>query len=211
MIKILKDRTNIVLLGAWNRNIFSPKWLLSNIFVNIRELELEIGVQPGLPNRLIGEEIVLIPQNTKLIIAPQTYNDTVLLRLQSIAKKILETLQHTPVSAVGLNFVFQITEPSLEIINKFPSDLFGEVFTDSDLTIKTREYKWQALFEDRIINLSINLDDSGIIVEVNFHKNVSSASEASSAIDDNLLRFKSIALKLLTDITGLETSDIQVA
>lgn len=105
---------NLVVIGAWNTSIFTPEWVSQNLLIDEE-------FSTGFPVNGIGsfkystaEFSFVIIQNRLCF---QLIQNSTEARRKTVAvlRKLLQCLQHTPVSAMGANFVF--------LSNNTPGDL----------------------------------------------------------------------------------------
>ena len=132
-MQAVADGHNVVIRGAWNRNIFNPVWvdqqLASGAGVSV---EMAFG-NPALPLRLMFGGLSLTVSSDLLIVGMAEVTPTSLGAVQSTAVGILETLSHTPVSAVGVNFRFNDPDPDAAVLAVLElSDEEQAGFTEAD-------------------------------------------------------------------------------
>src|SRR5262249_48360464 len=100
-MKARVDNWSVVLLGAWNTAILTPDWLTKHLGVEGPvQIEFPVG-NPLLPVRYTLLGVRMVVADHRLILAPSTDEAVVLSRMEKFAKTILQTLTHTPISAVG--------------------------------------------------------------------------------------------------------------
>ena len=138
---IITDWT-IVILGRWNIAIFNPNWLKNNdIFVD-PTVQIEIPMEPWLPKRVTGDQIVLIPSENRLVISLIELDDNILNRMENVSVKLLSLLSHTPIVRTGMNFGFKSTISSTWISEHLPNTLTDRI-SGASLTPKGRSYDWK--------------------------------------------------------------------
>src|SRR5438552_8961697 len=96
--------SNVVVIGAWNPAILTPDWLSRNKVVGEGPKELVIGW--GVPMNRITFEVegaTFFVDAARLEIRATGMNDC-----GRFVVRILGLLPHTPVVAIGVNFVFEI-------------------------------------------------------------------------------------------------------
>ena len=177
MIELIKDKWTIVIVGGWNPAIFNTPWLKKNLF-NDPEIIIEVGLEPGLPRRITGDKVLIIPTDSRIIFAPVDLNDENILRVEQVAIKTLELLNQTPINAVGVNFGYKVRPLTEYLQDKLPI-ILGEKLADEKLIVTKREYKWSSPFEDGILNTDVKI--TGEEAEISFNFNMGS-SEIDAAI-----------------------------
>ena len=185
MLEVMREHWTIVILGRWNVAIFNPDWLRRNIFQST-DITLEIGIQPELPRRITGDNVVIIPANSRLMLVPNDLEEPTLLRTEQAACKILELLKHTPVNAVGINYGYRVKPLLPELRDKLPV-IFATEFAKENLTIRSREYKWTCQYEQQTLNISCQSDGEEAVVLFNFHLDVTDTEAAAGYINGKVM------------------------
>jgi len=205
MIEALKDNWTIVILGSWNTAIFNPRWLTTHVF-QAKEASLEISIQPGLPRRIIGDNVALIPTNSRLMLAPNDLEDATLVRMEEIACEILGLLPHTPVNSAGINFGYKVSPMSEELRNIIPVILSTQLASEG-LVIRSREYKWVCQYEQQTLNIRFKADGEGAIILYNFHLDVKDSNEAAEYIGGKVIRFREKTKEVLQNVFDITLED----
>lgn len=198
MLERIRSDWTIVILGTWNIGIFNPAWLTTHVFES-KEVSIEFGIEPGLPRKIIGDKIIILPMRNKLIIATAELNSSTIQKMEDVACKILDLLEHTPVTHVGINFVYKVHPVVPEIMNQFP-DFQRDKFSDQHLILKSRHYGWDLDQEGQKIKLVCDLDEEGLLIKFNFHAVTPNTTSAKEHISGNVLNFSSKAESLLEQI-----------
>ncbi|MEW5924727.1 MAG: hypothetical protein AB1746_12140 [Candidatus Zixiibacteriota bacterium] len=204
MIKPLKDRWTIVIVGKWNVAIFGPKWVSENVFEN-KEISLEFPVQPGLPIRITSEDILIIPNTDRLVINPTGLNDELVKLAGEKACRILEKLPHTPISMTGINFAYSIEPIPPEIVSCFRNEKEDAILNAGYKTM-AKSLGWHLEKENQILNLKCELNNE-LIISFNFHSITKNSEEAIAAINNKILIHKKTVEELLTEIYGLSLEE----
>jgi len=176
MINTPQLRTCVV-TGRFNPAILSPAWIVANAI--LPDGETEVG-------SLVGTNIV------QYSLAGLTWQTT-LSRLEAFTNlpevdpgkfvaSVLHLLSHTPVSAVGSNFVFQVAEEHSE-------DLFGLIASklesvSADSEHEMLDYSATITLEQEDCIISIILDSSQRkvhTVRFNFNRFIPDASAGAEA------------------------------
>lgn len=177
----------LVIVGAWNQLIFSKDWVKEFLFP-----EVDIIVEnPVVPNTTIAfgteDYRILIQENRLTFFAlqetPEVYAD-----IEKRAVQILKLLNHTPLSAFGINFVFHLN------------------YTEALLHIKPVEdqifFKGQGYYEDVVVlhrtfikdnyqlTVTFNFSTNDVKVDVNFNFQINSSNLFLELFKDGLLQEK---------------------
>ena len=190
------DKTTIIILGFWNRMIFTPAWVSKEIF-NTERMNLQVPFAPMAPYIYETDEQKLLVSGEKIKLSSKTINEESTKNNEQIAVKILESLTKTPVSAVGINFGFIETAPNDEILKLFNFNDDSEYGADG-WDIKTRTINRRLEKDEKTLNLEIILNDENGEVEINanYHYDVKSALEIVEIINEK------------TDLMSKEIEDI---
>lgn len=163
-MKIFKN-FNIVALGSWNRKIFTPQWIMTNVMnlgpdeklegaFNSEEIELNYKVK----------DIIISPKESSLEISALADNIETRKLVLSTLSQILKLLPYTPLKGVGFNFVYAIELedlPFLEAQMK-SSDLLPEGLEIFKLTYREKDPKF-------ILNIIVEKKTDEWQLTFNFH------------------------------------------
>jgi hypothetical protein len=196
-----EDSWTIVIAGNWNRMIFSPNWVGKKIF-KTKEVEVRVPLQITNPIVYKYEDITLSINETRVTIGMLALTDDSIKHGENIACMILQQLYHTPVSGIGVNFVFKEANPT-KALNEVLSHT-DDSHIANDWDIKRQELFRRLIKGSRILNMSIMSDDSGVEISANFHSDVKTANEAEEAIKDKTLEMKSEFVNLIEQVYKLK-------
>ncbi|EGW20627.1 hypothetical protein [Methylobacter tundripaludum] len=124
MAKIIADRSQFIVIGAWNPAILQGEWLTKEFpDITPSPLNVEIDIQTN-NIRFDFDDFYLSPSSNRLAFIPKNdLNENTLSRMSVLAKGIYQRLVFTPISAAGSNFFFQLDkdeEFSSEEVEKVP-------------------------------------------------------------------------------------------
>lgn len=206
----IKNACSIVILGGWNTRILTPPWLSNHVYKK-GVLEVLFPVDPTLPIIISDPESFSINiSNTRLLLNPVNINEEKLKLMAEGAFTILTTLEHTPVSAVGINYGFKENVKQIEFLNYIEQDgsdlqnKFVDLHKLTNINL-IRTFKMSDQFDNRIMNFKMlkAYKSSEIIVEFNFHKDVNEAKEAANLVkQNNVIELHNFAINFLTTYYG---------
>lgn len=205
MVEAIRENWTIVITGRWNVAIFNPAWLGKNVFQS-DEIMLEVGIEPGLPRRLTGDNVVVIPTNSRLMLAPSDLEEGTLLRMEQVAYKILSLLQHTPVNALGINYGYKISPLTQELRDKLPVLLSTELGREG-LVMRSREYKWTVQYENRTLNINCKSDGDEANILFNFHLDVTDTEVAAENINGKIIPYRDKTRSILEQVFDITLED----
>ncbi len=200
------EACSVVVAGLWNRSIFTPSWLASNILEDERApIQSEIPISNlELPIRHSFGGVYLRVSQGRLELNQKEIGSSDEPMIET-ACKILSLLAHTPVSGVGINFQYKILDvgrisPLFKTLDLGPLADFGASVAENVLVRSLR------LTNGHIVNVNLALRDC-VTIDVNFHHDARSTSEAKSFIGDGVQSRLQLAERLLLDVYRIEVSD----
>ena len=189
-MQLQSEKTSLVLAGAWNPAILTPQWIARNALGFAPDREFQIGMQLpildfGQAPRITFEDLAVTatPAIFTLFLDPNKPEQ--IQKSIEVARTIVRLLPHTPISGVGLNFVYfsnqvgNLIESSFEgqggILNHLP---------ENEQEVKIVQQAWHAsiAFSDHVANMSCKKNATGVEIGVNHHFDVSSAERAGEVI-----------------------------
>src|SRR3954469_23799050 len=99
------DTSGIVLAGYWNRMIFTPEWVGTNLF-HQENIETEIALLPIFPVIYKHPLVTLEASGVRLVFRPRRNTVEALALAEQMATRVLVDLPNTPLLGVGVNFAF---------------------------------------------------------------------------------------------------------
>jgi hypothetical protein len=183
--------------------IFTPAWVGSHLFGGSEQLETLVAILPIFPLIYQDAEIRLEVSLPRILIHPRQRTDETLERAESIARTVLEKLDDTPLSGVGIN---------LEFIQEAPPQSVLDLFNIPD-NVPLAEAGWTP-GERRIVrhlqkdaarlNLTIILREGAVHFEFNFHTETTVNAEAQAAVQGRILGLRNTALQIMADTYHLQ-------
>lgn len=172
MADIKLERINCIAIGRFNIHIIEPKWLAEQ---GILEPGLEIGVetnvkQPGLRITYHEEKVRWVITPSCLIIETTDLDYD----CSSVMTKVLKTLRHTPLDAIGKNYDFTVDKALVDKAGLFDR-LKGQKFPSS-FKNGSMGCRWTLKKGGHDFNLQINMNDETTTVHVNVHRELSCES-----------------------------------
>lgn len=204
MLEALRDNFTIVVVGNWNVSIFSPEWVGRNIFEN-KAITLEFEIGSGLQRRLSVDDVIIIPSSSSLMVTSNKVDDITLKRMENVACKILELLNHTPVRAVGVNFGYRLEPLAGSSCSEIPV-IMAEKLASEDLVIGLYEIKWSVGYgreRKTLLNLSVKIGKDDALIKFNFHSDIENTGKGIESIRDQVIVYKNKALSVLDKLFGV--------
>ncbi len=193
---------NIVVIGYWNRMIFSPEWVGCEIFQK-EEIEKLVPLNPVAPIIYRDDKVTLQIAEDRLVLNANLASDECLSYLECICIRIFDNLPKTPISAIGCNLGYTENEPSSELLQNFNFEGDPQIST-LGWEIGKKTIKRKLIKEGKELNLDLNYLSPQITILANYHFQVSSAEMAKEKIQGNLIRYKEDLLSLLNEVYALQ-------
>ena len=211
-MKFDKPFNALVIVGGWNRHIFTLYWIKRYLLPKEEE-ELSVEMQNPLlqgfnaqfiPPRILSKEVRFMLQGNKLNFSPVKNEDKNLDRIQELALQLADYLPHTPVSGFGINFLFTEDHANKDLINLIrPSD--SEEIEKFSTSLTREEYTRHLVLDGRTLNFTIELEGEEISFNLNFHFDIGDLVEFKAKFSENpMLELKQEAAGFITEIYGLE-------
>lgn len=182
--------------------IFSPDWVARQIY-ECEEIETLVSIVPSAPVIYRHHAVELRVMGSRLEFVARESNDDTLGRAESYASTVLQKLSETPVSAVGINFGFVEQHPSDDLLRLLNFNDDAEIAT-AGWEIGKKEMK-RSLERDTLnLNLTYALLTGTVLVDLNFHHVVDSASTANERIRGQVMARKGDGLDLLAETAQLQ-------
>lgn len=193
------DHTSIVMVGMWNPGIINPQWLQQHEIVKRVPTGTALGFQPlGRTIRFELEGMAWEVSDSRLAIRCESIRKS----CGTYAAKVLELLSHTPMEAIGTNFVFTVKGlPSVHVPRGGNISLPGQA-----RSVPFSQVSWQGvadLDKDTVLNLTVTKAPGGVVLALNFHRNCSNATEARK-FTRRWHKDRSTALTILHDRFGVD-------
>lgn len=203
---ILKtDYSALVLAGSWNKAIFNSDWISRFLLPKEKKLKIEFPVNVDGSHRVSTKQIRIFVIANKLNFAPLNTSNKTFELIQEIAIKTCDYLPHTPVTAFGINFIF---ESKYKKTNKALTKLLkiGDVdkLTAQGAQINQSQHKHMMETDGKNVNITVACNGPKINFHFNFHFELSTLSEFKEKIHTHsILSLKDSALNLMKDVYNL--------
>jgi hypothetical protein len=174
--KLVEDQTTLVLVGSWNPAILSPTWIGRNILGLDQGQTFQVAMllpvqgQGGTP-RLSFEGISITPAQNQLIFHLDPNDAAMVTKSLLVARRILETLPHTPMMAMGVNFTYEVDplkgdSPKAMGWANHTSDL---LIDDPDAEVLNRLWQVGIATMGHMMNVTYRTDAQGATIAINHH------------------------------------------
>jgi hypothetical protein len=202
MAKLDSQKSNFVVVGAWNPAIIQPEWLRKEFPEVVPEtIGIEI-IGPPISIRFDIGDFFLEPLNGRLIFSAKEVNEKTLDSISELSNGIADRLMYTPVSAAGCNFCF-----SLESKEKFCHDGLEEDGNTKDLAdilagsiIVSRSIQHTYSLDDHNVNIFYDHKGNEKALRINFEYQSpqTAMTEASNMLQKNFETALKLSNQLIT-------------
>ena len=209
-MKLDKPSNTLVIVGGWNRHIFTQDWIKRYLFPGEQdEFTIDMMVAQGfnaqfVSPRILSKEVEILFQENRLNFNPIENKNENFNRIQELALKLADYLPHTPVTAYGVNFLFSENQVSGDLINLIrPRDL--EKIEKFGGSLTSEQYTRHLMLNGRNLNATIRLEGEKVTFDLNFHFNISDLVGFKAGISEiSILELKQEAIQFITEIYNLE-------
>lgn len=182
---------NIVLLGAWNPAIFSPKGINQIAFqlVEGTPMAVEIPIDSTGSARVTHEGIRISLENDRVFIelTPPTWDS--MARALNLACNVLDNLPRTPLRGGGVNFRFSSTDGGA-IAEAIQTPTLDAQIGSAGYDVRVWGVKRTVEFDPGVLNLTMVYSEEGNSVEFNFHKDGTTAADLRPLFTRNTSDFR---------------------
>ena len=209
-MKLDKPSNTLVIVGGWNRHIFTQDWIKRYLFPGEQDkFTIDMMVAQGFNTqfvspRILSKEVEILFQENRLNFNPVENKNENFDRIQKLALKLADYLPHTPVTAYGVNFLFTENQVSGDLINLIrPRDL--EKIEKFGGSLTSEQYTHHLMLNGRDLNVTTRREGGKVTFDLNFHFNISDLVEFKAGISEtSILELKQEAIQFITHVYSLE-------
>lgn len=168
------DSAAVVVRGKFNPYIFSPEWLEQQRIWSHKDVQLALGaLSDGINFRSADGSITWSVDPFGLTVRAENAAELV--------KGVLELLSHTPVSAVGCNFVFSSDKWESDVVPALGGMTLGDFKPQNHIEIAI----WTGVFHvDKVrTQMEVAVGEEGITVNFNYHEHTANVDHAIKALE----------------------------
>ncbi len=197
-----KEFNTLVIAGSWNNAIINPEWITKYI-LNDTTMTVEIPLNVNASFRMSTDELRIFTLEGKLNFAVLKQEDNVFEKIGSLGISIADKLIHTPVTAFGINFVFEC-DRNEKMDNLFSLMDTGEV-TQSGFVITGTQIRREMQSGDKHLNLNIVKANDSYSFDFNYHTAIKSLVEFKDKFDEtDIVKYKKESIEFLNKFYELE-------
>ena len=207
-MKLSKPSNTLVIVGGWNRHIFTQDWIKRYLFPE-EEFTIDMLVSQNfnaqfISPRILSKEVEILFQENRLNFNSVENNNENFDRIQELALQLADYLPHTPVTGYGVNFLFTENEVSDDLVNLIrPKD--SEKIEQFGGSLTSEQYNRHLMLNGRTLNTIIRLEGGSVDFDFNFHFNIRDLVAFKAGISEtSILELKQEAAQFITEIYNLE-------
>ena len=213
-MKLDLRRPALVVAGSWNPQVFTPQWLVRNLFEVPEGENVEIGVlqEFDVPNRtqkdtIFFKEIGFYSTTSRFEVTRNNGAKKTAELAENVALRTISSLPHTPLNGFGCNLRFFETDPDDAIVDKIKTrDKIDELYT-----ITSRSFKSTIDIRRNVeLNLTVTRNQELVTFDFNYHHSGITSENASELIVGSITKYLDHAVKLLKEVYGIEGYDLQL-
>ena len=215
-MRVIPERTAVVIAGAWNQAIFTRDWVGDNILTGLIEEAPEPEFQLASSTMKYGSAelpITLTVSPHRVLVHPVTYTQEAVAAQEAATLRLLDHTYGAPLSGVGVNIGLDFMTDSPRYWNMFtlPDDSTFAKETSYKLTADIRiSRKIHLVDENALLTVSVfgvrgGSETSGIgHLDFNFHKDALSAQEIRTFASGKIGIYYSEAVRLADIVYGVK-------
>mgnify|MGYP005857407255 CR=1 FL=1 len=161
---------SVVILGAWNRAILTPRGTKEILFpdAELKDIEIAIPVDSAGPCRVTIHGVTVMAHGGRLAIETRENRLSALHEARQLGAKALEELPRTPVTAAGFNI--KVKTDKLKNTYKTLLEAFPTPELESESVVKERLAKQSLCFREGFLNVLVReVLNQEYYIELNFH------------------------------------------
>lgn len=171
----LPEKSNLIVIGAWNPAILQHSWLRNEFPALITEDNINIQLVAGAGSvssyRMEFEKFFLDPNGGRLVFSPKKFELETLKLIADLAQGIREKLQFTPIAAAGCNFSYKLEQNEAFTLDTIEEEdqlkgLYDCFKSQCDLVARGVRHTFSG--EDYRININYDYLGDGKILRINF-------------------------------------------
>lgn len=202
MMNFKKEFNALVIAGSWNNAILNPQWITKFVLPDT-QMSVEIPLNINASLRMSTEELRIFTLDGKLNIAVLKHDDAVFNKIGELGISIADKLMHTPVTAFGINFVFEC-EGSEKVDSLF-SLVDNDEISKAGFTINSYQIRREMQSGGKQLLLNIVKLNDKYSFDFNYHTQIKSLVEFKDKFDEtDIVKYKNESIELLNKLYDLE-------
>lgn len=194
---------HIVVVGSWNLAILTEKWVRDNILYDVKNFTIEYPISGSGSLRYVTDDFLFYILQGRLLVSLNKATEHASMKAVEYTRRILRLLVHTPVEAMGINFIFEREGQCKAFVGISDTEALA---TSVGIPAKSMEVtRHFSLSERETLNFTVTQKDDKSIFNFNFDFKVNSPLDVINVIgdeDDIVVRKRQAAKKIVDDVYG---------
>lgn len=208
MRQVIKGTNVVVLVGSWNIAIFTPEWVKENLLLD-KEFKVFFPSMVGCSLKFQTDLLAFCIEGNRLqfeIINSDKLQDAYV-EIIGLLRIILRKLAHTPLNAMGTNYVFDFDAPFDELSTIQENGPLQKIVNMLETGVKSQALvRTFDLGDKKELNLRLESVQDGVNrIDFNFNYNIKNVIEVMNLLGDDdqlLIMNQALARKIIDDVYG---------
>ena len=204
MNELHNDVSNLVIVGSWNKDIFTPEWVKENI-LDGQDFQVLFPMNSlnSLKFDVVNKYSFAINLN-RLEFQLHDSCDKASREMIVTARKLIRCLVHTPIATFGVNFVFKSERQGLLNDISHTNEIKNYLTAEVESTEVTRVFK---LGQGKVLNFKVVQKGTDTYFDFNYSYNVKNAQNLLDVLgddDDIIIRKRQVSEDILNSVYSNE-------
>lgn len=204
MNELHNNVSNLVIVGSWNRDIFTPEWVKENL-LNGQDFQVlfPMNTLNSLKFDVVTKYSFAINLN-RLEFQLHDGSDGASREMIATARKLLRCLVHTPITTFGVNFVYKSERKGLLNGISHTEAIKEHLMAEIESTEVTRVYN---IGQDKVLNFKVVQKGADTFFDFNYSYNVKNAQNLLDVLgddDDIIIQKRQESVDILNSVYGNE-------
>ena len=202
MNELHNNVSNLVIVGAWNKDIFTSEWV-KEYLLDGQDFQVLFPMNSlnSLKFDVVTKYSFAINLN-RLEFQLHDSSEGASREMIVTARKLLRCLVHTPISTFGVNFVYKTERQGLLNGISHTEEIKKHLIAEVDSTEVTRVFK---VGQGRVLNFKVVQKGENTFFDFNYSYNVKNAQNLLDVLgddDDIIIRKRKESEDILTSVYG---------
>lgn len=201
MEELLSNINHIVVVGAWNKEIFTDEWVRKNILNDVEKYSIEYPISGPGSLRFLTDDFSFFIVPGRLLLNLNKSTDYASKKAVEYIRRILRLLSHTPVEAMGINFVFKKTG-RIDVFNGL-SDMELLSMSIAKPCVASEVTRHFPLTDKETLNFTVSQKGDDIKFDFNFNFDAHLPIDCLNVLGDEndiIIDKRQEALKIINDV-----------
>jgi len=204
MNELHNDVSNLVIVGSWNKDIFTPEWV-KEYLLDGQDFQVLFPMNSlnSLKFDVVTKYSFAINLN-RLEFQIHDSSDGASREMIATARKLLRSLVHTPIASFGVNFVYKSERQGLLNGISHTEEIKEHLTAEVESTEVTRVFK---LGQGKVLNFKVIQKGIDTYFDFNYSYNVKNAQNLLDVLgddDDIIIRKRKDSVDILNSVYGNE-------